>query len=125
MRKTLTRDGKDTAKEKADDEGKTPTTTRRRRRRRTEDDNNKEEEEKKEEQKRFRKRRRFQSSRGKDVHIIIIVLVRVVKNNFSALFVNLNFVFRVSSRDIFRERDFINHPPFLDVREDVSLVILM
>jgi len=60
------------------------------------------------------------------VHIIIIVLVRVVKNiNFSALFVNLNFVFRVSSRDIFRERDFINHPPFLDVREDVSLVILM
>ena len=126
MRKTLTRDGKDTAKEKADDEGKTPTTTRRRRRRRTEDDNNKEEEEKKEEQKRFKTRRRFQSSGGKDVRIIIIVLVRVVKNiNFSALFVNLNFVFRVSSRDIFRERDFINHPPFLDVREDVSLVILM
>ena len=59
------------------------------------------------------------------MHIIIIVLVRVVKNNFSALFVNLNFVFRVSSRDIFRERDFINQPPFLDVREDVSLVILM
>jgi hypothetical protein len=59
------------------------------------------------------------------VHIIIIVLVRVVKNNFSALFVNLNFVFRVSSRDIFRERDFINQPPFLDVHEDVSLVILM
>lgn len=60
------------------------------------------------------------------MHIIIIVLVRVVKNiNFSALFVNLNFVFRVSSRDIFRERDFINHPPFLDVHEDVSLVILM
>ena len=57
--------------------------------------------------------------------IIIIVLVRVVKNNFSALFVNLNFVFRVSSRDIFRERDFMNHPPFLDVHEDVSLVILM
>jgi len=127
LRKTLTRDGKDTAKEKADDEGKTPTTARRRRRRRrTEDSNNKEEEEKKEEQKRFRKRRRFKSSRGKDVHVIIIVLVRVVKNiNFSALFVNLNFVFRVSSRDIFRERDFINHPPFLDVREDVSLVILM
>ena len=49
----------------------------------------------------------------------------VVKNNFSALFVNLNFVFRVSSRDIFRERDFINQPPFLDVHEDVSLVILM
>ena len=127
MRKTLTRDGKDTAKEKADDEGKTPTTARRRRRRRrTEDSNNKEEEEKKEEQKRFKTRRRFQSSGGKDVRIIIIVLVRVVKNiNFSALFVNLNFVFRVSSRDIFRERDFINQPPFLDVREDVSLVILM
>jgi hypothetical protein len=128
LRKTLRRDGKDTAKEKADDEGKTPTTTRRRRRRRrrrTEDDTKEEEEEKKEEQKRFKTRGSFQSSRGKDVHIIIIVLVRVVKNNFSALFVNLNFVFRVLSRDIFRERDFINHPPFLDVHEDVSLVILM
>ena len=53
LRKTLIHDGKDTAKEKADDEGKTPTTTRRRRRRRrrTEDDNK--EQEKKEEQKRF------------------------------------------------------------------------
>ena len=59
---------------------------------------------------------------------VIIILVRVVKNNFSLRFVNLNFVSSLVSRktrDIFRERDLINHPPFLDVHEDVSLIILM
>ena len=50
------------------------------------------------------------------------------KTTFRLRFVNLNFVSSLVSRktrDIFRERDLINHPPFLDVHEGVSLIILM
>jgi len=61
------------------------------------------------------------------VHVIII-LVRVVKNNFSAALCEFEFCFESlvsrKTRDIFRERDLMNHPPFLDVHEDVSLIIL-
>ena len=49
------------------------------------------------------------------------------KTTFRLRFVNLNFVSSLVSRktrDIFRERDLMNHPPFLDVHEDVSLIIL-
>lgn len=70
LRKTLIQheycDGKDAAKEKQDEEGKTPSTTTRRRG--TEDDKE-DKEDKKEDEKRFRKRRgveSFKSSRGKD-----------------------------------------------------------
>ena len=110
LRKTLIHeyyDGKDTAKEKAD-EGKTPTTTTRRGR--TEDDKE-DKEDKKEEQKRFRKRS-FKSSRGKDIYHH----PRSSSKTTFLRFVNLNFVSSLLGKRETFSRERLNHPPFLDLR---------